>query len=56
MINFALTGKSKMELIFATNNKHKIREISLLLETGTKFAGLADVNITEDIPEDAENS
>lgn len=43
-----------MDLIFATNNKHKIREISTMLDPGTKLAGLADVNITEDIPEEWE--
>ncbi|MCA1741406.1 MAG: non-canonical purine NTP diphosphatase [Bacteroidales bacterium] len=43
-----------MELIFATNNKHKINEISDLLDNNFKILGLADVNITEDIPEDAE--
>jgi len=43
-----------MELIFATNNRHKIREISSLLDPGTELIGLADVNITEDIPEEWE--
>jgi XTP/dITP diphosphohydrolase len=43
-----------MELVFATNNKHKIREISDLLDESFKILGLADVNITDDIPEDAE--
>ncbi|MFZ2287448.1 MAG: RdgB/HAM1 family non-canonical purine NTP pyrophosphatase [Bacteroidales bacterium] len=43
-----------MELVFATNNKHKIREISDLLDKDYKILGLADLNITEDIPEDAE--
>jgi len=43
-----------MELLFATNNKHKIREISDLLDDRFKILGLSDVNITEDIPEDAE--
>lgn len=43
-----------MELIFATNNRHKIREISSLLEPGTELIGLADVNITEEIPEEWE--
>jgi len=43
-----------MELVFATNNKHKIREISDLLDDSYKILGLSDVNITEDIPEDAE--
>jgi XTP/dITP diphosphohydrolase len=44
-----------MELIFATNNKHKIREISDLLDNRFKVLGLADVSITDDIPEDADN-
>lgn len=43
-----------MELLFATNNKHKIREISDLLDGRFKIIGLSDVNINEDIPEDAE--
>jgi len=43
-----------MELLFATNNKHKIREISDLLDDRFKILGLSDVNITGDIPEDAE--
>ncbi|MDZ7633377.1 MAG: non-canonical purine NTP diphosphatase [Bacteroidales bacterium] len=43
-----------MELVFATNNKHKIREISDLLDDNFKILGLNDVKITEDIPEDAE--
>jgi XTP/dITP diphosphohydrolase len=44
-----------MKLIFATNNKHKIREISDLLDNRFNVLGLADVSITEDIPEDADN-
>jgi XTP/dITP diphosphohydrolase len=44
-----------MELIFATNNKHKIREVSDLLDNRFNILGLADVSITEDIPEDADN-
>ena len=44
-----------MKLIFATNNKHKIREISDLLDDRFEIIGLADVGITEDIPEDADN-
>jgi XTP/dITP diphosphohydrolase len=43
-----------MELVFATNNKHKIREISDLLDKDFKILGLAELNITEEIPEDAE--
>ena len=41
-----------MELLFATNNKHKIREISDLLDAEFRNMGLSDVNITEDIPEE----
>lgn len=43
-----------MELVFATNNKHKVREISDLLDDNFRILGLADLNITEDIPEEAE--
>lgn len=43
-----------MELVFATNNKHKIREISELLDQNFTIIGLADININEEIPEDAE--
>jgi XTP/dITP diphosphohydrolase len=44
-----------MKLIFATNNNHKIREISDLLDDRFEVTGLADIGITEDIPEDADN-
>jgi XTP/dITP diphosphohydrolase len=43
-----------MELVFATNNKHKIREISALLNDDFRILGLTDLNITEEIPEEAE--
>ncbi len=43
-----------MELVFATNNKHKIREISALLKDDFRILGLTDLNITEEIPEEAE--
>jgi XTP/dITP diphosphohydrolase len=43
-----------MELVFATNNAHKITEISDLLNNNFKILALAEVNIMEDIPEDAE--
>jgi len=43
-----------MELVFATNNKHKIREISALLNDDFRILGLEDLHITEDIPEEAE--
>ncbi|HOC05022.1 MAG TPA: non-canonical purine NTP diphosphatase [Bacteroidales bacterium] len=43
-----------MELVFATNNKHKIKEINDLLDDNFTILGLADTGITEDIPEEAE--
>lgn len=54
MSNFAFLPDCPMELVFATNNKHKIREINDLLDDNFIILGLADVNITEDIPEEAE--
>jgi len=43
-----------MELVFATNNTHKIKEISALLDDRFNIIGLADVGIEEDISEDAD--
>ncbi len=43
-----------MELVFATNNKHKVKEITDLLDDNFRILGLADLNITEDIPEEAD--
>ena len=43
-----------MKLIFATNNKHKVREIASLLDDSYTVLGLNDVDISEDIPEDGE--
>ena len=40
-----------MELIFATNNKHKIAEIQKMTGSKVSLLSLADVNIDEDIPE-----
>ncbi len=51
---FTFSSDCTMELVFATNNNHKIKEISDLLDQNFKILGLADVNITEDIPEEAE--
>lgn len=39
-----------MELIFATNNKNKLKEVQAMLHT-IKLGTLEDVNCTEDIPE-----
>lgn len=43
-----------MELVFATNNQHKLAEISALLGRKFQLLGLQDLNITEEIPEDHE--
>jgi XTP/dITP diphosphohydrolase len=41
-----------MELIFATNNHHKLREINSIIGDDIVLKGLGEVNITEDIPEE----
>lgn len=40
-----------MTLVFASDNKHKIKEINSLLGSSFTLLGLRDVNITEEIPE-----
>lgn len=39
------------EIIMATNNAHKLREIQQILGSGYRVRGLADIGCTEDIPE-----
>lgn len=41
-----------MEIIFASNNLHKIREINSILGNSFTLLSLKDINIFEDIPED----
>lgn len=41
-----------MKLIFASNNKHKVREISHILDNKITLMSLAETGIHEDIPED----
>ena len=41
-----------MEIVFATNNLHKLHEISALLSHNFKILGLQDLDISEEIPED----
>ncbi|MEN8229243.1 MAG: RdgB/HAM1 family non-canonical purine NTP pyrophosphatase [Bacteroidota bacterium] len=41
-----------MELIFATNNQHKLKEISALLDNRFQLLGLKELDIVEEIPED----
>ena len=44
-----------MEIVFATNNKNKLRELQEMLAGGMhKGAGLADIGCHEDIVEDAD--
>jgi XTP/dITP diphosphohydrolase len=40
-----------MKLVFATNNQHKLHEISHLLDGSFELLCLNDINCTEDIPE-----
>lgn len=44
-----------MKIVFATNNKHKLSEISRMVPQRFTLLGLADINIFGDIPEDADN-
>lgn len=44
----------EMEIIFATNNFHKLEEISALLGEKYQLLGLSDLDIAEEIPEDHE--
>jgi len=41
-----------MELIFATNNRHKAEEIQRLIPRSIRVLTLEDVGLTEEIPED----
>jgi XTP/dITP diphosphohydrolase len=41
-----------MQLVFASNNEHKIKEINSLLGNSFTLLSLYDVNIDEDIPEE----
>lgn len=43
-----------MDLVFATNNTHKLTEISALLGGKFQLLGLQDLDISEEIPEDHE--
>jgi XTP/dITP diphosphohydrolase len=40
-----------MELVFATNNTHKIKEIRPLITNSFRLLSLSDLNFFEDIPE-----
>ncbi|MCE3260632.1 MAG: non-canonical purine pyrophosphatase, partial [Bacteroidetes bacterium] len=40
-----------MDLVFASSNKNKIKEISSILPQRFQLKGLSDIGITEEIPE-----
>ena len=42
-----------MKLVFASNNKNKIKEIQLLVPASIEIVSLEDIGCTEDIPETA---
>lgn len=41
-----------MELVFATNNKHKLEELQAILGNEFKLLSLQDIDCNEEIPED----
>ncbi|MBL4753385.1 MAG: RdgB/HAM1 family non-canonical purine NTP pyrophosphatase [Flavobacteriales bacterium] len=41
-----------MKLILATNNRHKLKEVSLVLTKNIELLSLADINFSGEIPED----
>ena len=43
-----------MKLVFASNNKNKIREIQLLVPSSIEIVSLEDIGCTEEIPETAD--
>ncbi len=43
-----------MQLVFASNNKNKIKEIQLLVPSSIQILSLGDIGCTEDIPETAD--
>ncbi len=45
---------TQKEIVFATNNAHKLHEVATLLGEDYKVLGLKDIGCTEDIPETAE--
>ena len=45
------TNKPKMKIVFASNNEHKVRELQQIVGTHHQLISLAEIGITEDIPE-----
>ena len=44
---------SKLKLVFATNNQHKLKEVQAML-TNFEIVSLTDINCFDDIPETAD--
>ena len=42
------------KIIFATNNRHKLEEVTAILNEKVKIVSLSDIGCTDDIPETAE--
>ncbi len=40
-----------MDLVFATNNQHKLLEINTILNDSFKILSLRDINCDDEIPE-----
>ena len=43
-----------MKLVFATNNQHKLEEVSAILGNSIELLSLKDINCDTDIPETAD--
>lgn len=50
--NFVTNKNVRMDLIFASNNNNKIREINHVLGDSFRLLSLADIGMEHDIPED----
>jgi len=53
-IFYLLLPKKMMELVFATNNRHKLDEIQAILGDRIKLLSLKDIGCNEEIPEEQE--
>ena len=50
--NYFYSKFEKMELVFATNNSHKLEELQAILGGSIKLLSLKDIGCVEEIPED----
>ena len=46
------TEKTRLTLVFATNNRHKLREIREILNDKVEVLSLEDIGCREEIPEE----